>query len=120
VEAGIIQSRRSKVRLLKAEEFDGDWDPNTDSRLTAWEMVHQLIRSLEAGGESAAAMLVAKLGGKAEIARELAYRLYTVAERRKRAAEALSYNSLVQSWAEITRLARTEAAPTEPVQSALL
>jgi len=33
-----------------------------------------------------------------EIARELAYRLYTVCERKKRAAEALSYNGLVQSW----------------------
>ena len=47
---------------------------------------------------------------KAEIARELAYRLYTVCERRKRAAEAMAYNGLVQSWPEITRLAR-EAGP---------
>ncbi len=47
-----------------------------------------------------------KLGSKAEIARELAYRLYTLCERKKRAAEALSYNGLVQSWPEITRLAR--------------
>ena len=68
--------------------------------------VHQLIRALEAGGENAAAQLVSKLGGKAEIARELAYRLYTVCERKKRAAEALSYNGLVQSWPEIMRLAR--------------
>jgi hypothetical protein len=55
-------------------------------------MVHQLVRTLEAGGESAAAELLAKLGGRAEVARELAYRLYTICERRKRAAEALSYN----------------------------
>ena len=69
-------------------------------------MVHHLIRVLEAGGEGAAAELTAKLGSKAEIARELCYRLYTLCERKKRAAEALSYNSLVQSWPEITRLAR--------------
>ena len=42
----------------------------------------------------------------AELARELAYRLYTLCERKKRAAEALSYNGLVQSWPEIVRLAR--------------
>jgi putative DNA methylase len=48
---------------------------------------------------------------KAEIARELAYRLYTVCERRKRAAEARSRNALVQSWLEITRLAREGGAP---------
>jgi putative DNA methylase len=50
--------------------------------------------------------LLGKLGSKAEAARELAYRLYTVCERKKRAQEALSYNGLVQSWPEITRLAR--------------
>jgi putative DNA methylase len=72
-------------------------DPTTDKRLTAWEGVHQLIRALESGGEGAAAVLVAKLGAKAEIARELAYRLYTLCERKKRATKALSYNGLVQS-----------------------
>ena len=53
-----------------------------------------------------AAALVAQLGAKAEVARELAYRLYTLCERKKRAAEALAYNGLVQSWPELTRLAR--------------
>lgn len=49
----------------------------------------------------------------AEIARELAYRLYALCERKKRAAEALSYNGLVQSWPEITRLAREGGPPRE-------
>jgi putative DNA methylase len=111
VEAGILASSRGKVRLLKPDELPADWDPTTDPRLTAWEMVHQLIRSLEAGGEGAAAALVAKLGAKAEIARELAYRLYTLCERKKRAAEALAYNGLVQSWPEIARLARESGKP---------
>ena len=111
VEAGIVESRRGKVRLLKPEELPADWDPATDTRLTAWEIVHQLIRVLAGGGEGAAAELVAKLGAKAEIARELAYRLYTLCERKKRAAEALAYNGLVQSWPEIVRLAREGGKP---------
>lgn len=106
VEAGIIVSGKGKVRLLQPAEFPVDWDPSTDTRLTVWEMVHHLIRVLEAGGEGAAAALVAKLGSKAETARELCYRLYTLCERKKRAAEAMAYNGLVQSWPEITRLAR--------------
>jgi putative DNA methylase len=80
--------------------------PRNAHRLTVWEMVHQLIRVLEVSGESAAADLVAKLGTEAEIARELCYRLYTLCERKKRANEAMSYNALVQSWPEITRLAQ--------------
>ncbi len=106
VEAGIIESKRGKVRLFKPEELPADWDPAADPRLSAWEIVHHLIRMLAGGGEAAAAGLVAKLGAKAEIARELAYRLYTLCERKKRASEALAYNGLVQSWPEIVRLAR--------------
>jgi len=111
VEAGILESKRGKVRLLRPEELPAHWDPATDPRLTAWEIVHQLIRVLASGGEGAAAGLVAKLGAKAEIARELAYRLYTLCERKKRAAEALAYNGLVQSWPEIVRLAREGGKP---------
>ncbi|MCG7852546.1 MAG: hypothetical protein MIO92_08495, partial [Methanosarcinaceae archaeon] len=111
VEAGILTSKGGKVRLLNPDELPSDWDPEKDKRLTAWEGVHHLIRALESGGEDAAAALVAKLGSKAENARELAYRLYTLCERKKRAAEALSYNSLVQSWPEICRLARETYKP---------
>jgi putative DNA methylase len=108
VEAGIIRAGRGKVRLLNPRELPADWDPATDTRLTAWEVVHHLIRVLEAGGEGAAATLATKLGAKAEIARELAYRLYALCERKKRAPEALAYNGLVQSWPEIVRLATAE------------
>jgi len=106
VEAGILISKGGKVRLLRSDELPSNWDPLTDKRLTVWEWVHQLIRALEKGGEDAAAELVAKLGSNAETARELAYRLYTICERKKRAVEAVSYNSLVQSWPEISRLAQ--------------
>ena len=82
VEAGILASKGGKVRLLKPDQLPGDWDPTTDTRLTAWEMVHHLVRVLEAGGESAAADLAARLGAKAEVARELCYRLYTQCERK--------------------------------------
>jgi len=111
VEAGILESKRGKVRLLRPEELPADWNPATDPRLTAWEIVQHLIRVVASGGEGAAADLVAKLGAKAEIARELAYRLYSLCERKKRAAEALAYNGLVQSWPEIARLARDGGKP---------
>ncbi len=105
-EAGILVSRGGKVRLLRPDELSDDWNPATDPRLTAWETVHHLVRALESGGEGAAAELTAALGHAAETARELCYRLYTLCERKKRAAEALSYNALVQSWPEIVRLAQ--------------
>ncbi|OYY21359.1 MULTISPECIES: DUF1156 domain-containing protein [unclassified Polynucleobacter] len=115
-DAGIIQSGKGKVRLFRPNELPADWDPLKDGRITAWEVVHQLVRVLEANGESAAAQLVAKLGSSAEIARELCYRLYTLCERKKRANDAMAYNSLVQSWPEITRLASESSAVSIPQQ----
>jgi putative DNA methylase len=117
VEAGIVVSSRGRVRLLKPSELAETWDPDSDPRMTTWEMVHHLIRVLEVGGESATSILVTKLGSKSDVAKELAYRLYTVCERKKRPVEALSYNGLVQSWPEITRLALSDrlAQPAEPL-----
>jgi putative DNA methylase len=117
-EAGILVSRRGRVRLLKPGELPADWDPSRDTRLTHWEVVHQLIRVLESGGEVGAAELLKRLGARADVARELAYRLYTICERKKRAQEALSYNALVQSWPEIARLAQKDAA-VRPAQETL-
>jgi putative DNA methylase len=119
VDAGIIESKRGRVRLLRPEELPDDWDPADDTRMSAWEIVHHLVRAL-AGGESAAAALVAKLGSKAEIAHELAYRLYNTCNNKKRATEALAYNGLVQSFPEILRLAREHAAIAGPAQAEML
>ena len=105
VEAGIVRSRGGSVRLLRPRELPPDWDPEIDARRTVWETVHHLVRVLEIGGELAAAVLVRKLGDRGEAARDLCYRLYALCERKKRPAEALAYNGLVQSWPEIGRLA---------------
>ena len=107
VRAGILRSRGGQVRLLRPQELPADWEPAGDTRLTAWETVHHLVRALELGGEQAAAALVRELPARGEAARELCYRLYTLCERKKRSAEALAYNGLVQSWPEINRLAGT-------------
>ncbi|HRW93907.1 MAG TPA: hypothetical protein P5560_13220, partial [Thermotogota bacterium] len=118
VEAGIVESGKGKVRLLKPAELPSDWNPQTDSRLTEWEAVHHLVRVLENGGETAAAELVAKLGPRAEVSRELAYRLFNLCDRKKWAENALSYNMLVQSWSEISRLAE-RGTPGKQQQSNL-
>lgn len=117
VEAGILASKSGEVRLLKPDELPQERDPTKDHRLTVWEMVHQLIRALDKGEGNAGALL-AKLGTKAEVARELAYRVYTLSERKKRAQEAFAYNALVQSWPEIVRLAG-QIKQGEPQQAGL-
>jgi len=105
VEAGILEARSGKVRLLKREELDGTWDPASDPRLTVWEVTQHLLRALEQDGEAGAAALLARVGPRGDAARDLAYRLYQICERQSRAQEALGYNSLVVAWPEIARFA---------------
>ncbi|MDE2126271.1 MAG: hypothetical protein KGJ62_06755 [Armatimonadetes bacterium] len=110
VEARIGTSGKGKVRLFRPEEVPPDWSPDTDKRLTVWEIVHHLIRRLEFGEESAAA-LMAQLGGRADPARELAYRLYSICDRKNRSADGQRYNALVSSWPELVRLAQRAPRP---------
>jgi len=111
-DAGILRSGGGKVRLLKWSEYPMDWDPKKDTRLPVWEALHQLIRALKQGGESASGGLLSLLGGKAEAVRQLAYRLYTLCERIGQAEDARAYNELITSWTGIESAAgETAVAP---------
>lgn len=112
-EAGVLQSGSGKVRLLKWSEYSTDWDPRTDVRTPVWEALHQLIRALRQGGESASGALLALLGGKAEAVRQLAYRLYTVCERLGQAEDARAYNELITSWTGIESAAGDSPAKSQ-------
>jgi len=105
-EAGILVARAGRVRLLRRAELAADWDPTTDERMPVWEVTQQLVKALwDDGSESGAADLVRRLGGLGEAARDLAYRLYAICERRGWAEDALGFNALVTSWPEILRRA---------------
>jgi putative DNA methylase len=117
-EAGVLQSGSGKVRLLKWAEYPTDWDPRTDTRTPVWEALHQLIRALRQGGESASGALLAALGGKAEAVRQLAYRLYTLCERLGQAEDARAYNELITSWTGIETAAAATSSPP-PAQGEL-
>ena len=111
--SGVLKSGGGKVRLLKWSEYPADWDPRTDTRTPIWEALHQLIRALRQGGESASGGLLAALGGKAEAVRQLAYRLYTLCERLGQAEDARAYNELITSWTGIESAAATASKPTD-------
>jgi len=110
-EAGVLQSAAGQVQLLTRPELPADWDPAKDKRLTVWEATQHLIKRLEEEGEQAAAALFKDLGARvAEQARNLAYRLYTICERKKWAEEARAYNGLVLAWPELEKLAASDSA----------
>jgi putative DNA methylase len=108
VDAGILAAKGGKVRLLQRDELPDDWNPAGDTRTPVWEAAQHLIRALDRSGESGAAALLAQLNGQGENAKELAYRLYTICDRKGWAQEGVAYNSLVISWPEIARLAEQQ------------
>jgi putative DNA methylase len=105
VEAGILEAKAGKVRLLPRSELAAKWQPDQDNRMPVWEITQHLIRALDQTGETGAANMLAKLGDRGSLAKDLAYRLYSLCDRKNWSQEALAYNSLVISWPEITRLA---------------
>jgi putative DNA methylase len=116
VDAGILVAKAGKVRLLRRDELPKDWNPKSDNRLTVWEATQHMIRELQdGGGNLGAANLLSQLGTIGEAARDLAYRLYNICDRKGWAAEGVAYNSLVISWSDISRLAdgKKEATPLQ-------
>lgn len=100
-DSGVVKSGAGILRLLRWAEMPTDWSPENDARTPVWEALHQLIRALNQQGESAAGELLARMPARAEPIRALAYRLYTLCERKGWAEEARAYNELVTAWSGI-------------------
>jgi len=101
--SGVVQSGRGKVRLVHWKEYDpGAYDPQSDKRPTIWEATHHLIERLSSHGEEGAALLMNQMNPEITgEARNLAYRLYSICERKGWADHARDYNTLVIQWPAI-------------------
>ena len=109
---GVLSAEKGIVRLLTREELPQKTDPREEM---IWLLCQQLTHAMETGGVEACAQIVAPmLGSNAERARDLAYRLYTLAERKGWAQEGYAYNALVVAWREIqSRAAELQQATPE-------
>ena len=104
-DAGVLSSSKGKVRLLKVKEYPKDWDPTSDDRTPIWEACHQMSRALSES-EGDAGKLLARMADKQDAIRQLAYRRYTLCERKGWAEDARGYNELVTSWPAIVEESR--------------
>lgn len=112
---GLLASAKGKVHLLDRNEVS----EQVSFASPAWLITQQLTHALEDGGVTACAkLLVGALGGKADGAKALAYRLFTIADKKNWQQEAFAYNSLVTAWPEIQSKAAQLAAEA-PAQGTL-
>lgn len=112
---GLLASAKGKVHLLDRNEVS----EQVSFASPEWLITQQLTHALEDGGVTACAkLLVGALGGKADGAKALAYRLFTIADKKNWQQEAFAYNSLVTAWPEIQSKAAQLAAEA-PTQGTL-
>ena len=117
--AGLVEAGEGKVRLIHFDDYDrGAYDPRRDDRCTAWEAAHHLIFELRnrGVGEGAAPMLNKLLeadSAAAEAVPDLTYKLYNLCDRQNRSADAMPYNELMASWADINEQAAIARAMPE-------
>lgn len=114
--AGVFWSRGGKARLLKPAELSHAWDPASDVRISVWEVVLRLAKALSTSGADEAARLMAAAGQRIDLdpAKELAYLLFSICERRGWTQTALLFNGLGTSWSDLSAVARTGGALTPP------
>ena len=115
-ERGVMMAAKGEVRLLTREESPEKVDSHEECM---WLLPQQLARAMERGGVKECAQVVVELrGSNAENAKALAYRLYTICERKKWAQEGYAYNNLVVAWPDIQSMAAQVQAEM-PVQMKL-
>jgi putative DNA methylase len=112
-QAGVAEAGGGSVRLLRWKDYAADWDPSTDTRLPVWEALHQLIRAYKVKGESGASRVLVQCAARTEAMRQLAYRLYTVCERKGWSEDARAYNEVVTSWSGIEEAAARESSEVQ-------
>ena len=110
---GVMMAAKGQVRLLTREEIPEK--VNTSEECT-WLLTQQLARAMEKGGVKECAQIVMNIfGSNGENAKALAYRLYTICERKNWAQEGYAYNNLVVAWPDIQSMAAQMQAE-KPVQ----
>ena len=112
-EHGVLMAAKGQVRLKTRDELPESVDMHESC---TWLLTQQLARAMEVGGVKACAAIVLNIfGSNAEEAKALAYRLYTICERKNWAQEGYAYNNLVVAWPDIQSMAAQMQAEI-PVQ----
>jgi putative DNA methylase len=118
---GVFRARAGKARLLSIEDLPEHYDPARDDRLSVWEVVMRLAKALAESGADEAAQIMAAASRLVDLdtAKELAYLLYSICERKGWAQTALLFNGLGTSWNDLESAVRGGGARRASSQAAL-
>jgi putative DNA methylase len=109
---GILTSAAGKVTLVSPTALPADYDPGLDEQISTWEVLHHMIAALRGGGIAEAATLLDAAASRpegpvdADLVKELAFLLFSLAEKNGWTQDALAFNTLATSWPEVADAAR--------------
>jgi len=113
VRDGILTSAAGNVTLLSPARMPEDYDVLTDDRVGAWEVLHHLIGILERDGLPVAGSFLAREQERpdgaidVELVKELAFLLFSIAEKNGWTQDALAFNTVATAWSDVVQAARS-------------
>jgi putative DNA methylase len=116
--AGILTGRAGKVALLSPARLSASYEPVADVDISAWEVLHHLIRIIDADGVPAAGAFLSQVGTRADsgidpaLVKELAFLLFSVADAKKWAKDAIAFNNIATSWTDLIDASRSGSSPS--------
>lgn len=122
--SGAVYAKAGEVRLLTTAELPTAYRPERDEHITLWEVALHLVKALDETGLAEAGRILAGASTRVDVetVKELAYLVFSIAEKRSMAQVAGMFNALVTSWPEVTAAAKAyaTAAPNATEQAMLV
>lgn len=122
--SGAVYSKAGEVRLLTTAELPAGYRPERDEHITLWEVAMHAVKALDESGLAEAGRILDGAATRVDVeaVKELAYLVFSLAEKRSMVQVAGMFNALVTSWPEVTAAAKAHAsaAPKATEQAMLV
>ncbi|WP_230207836.1 hypothetical protein [Microlunatus sp. Gsoil 973] len=122
--SGAVYSKAGEVRLLTTAELPNSYRPERDEHITLWEVAMHMVKALDESGLAEGGRILDGASTRVEVeaVKELAYLVFSLAEKRSMVQVAGMFNALVTSWPEVTSAAKAHAsaAPKATEQAMLV
>ena len=110
--SGAVYAKAGEVRLLTTGELSNIYRPERNEHITLWEVAMHLVKALDESGLTEAGRILDGASHRVDIeaVKELAYLVFSIAEKRSMVQIAGMFNALVTSWPEVKAAAEAHAS----------
>ena len=109
---GIFRAKGGRANLIAPSDLDGDWDPESDARVSIWEVTVRLAAILDTTGVDKVVQLLPRVQTRVSLdaVKELGFLLFREAEKKSSARDAGLFNALVSVWSDVAEMSRHQSS----------